>query len=74
MPSCSTTPRQLRGVGVRVDRDNQAAPGRRVAFYDSLSRLGFLLELVERSPRVFEMIVAQHQRHLERDKHPMIMA
>ncbi len=50
------------------------ANGLRVAFYDAASRLGFILELVERSPRVFEMIIAQHQRHLERDKHPMIMA
>jgi hypothetical protein len=48
--------------------------GRRVAFYDSQERLGFLLELVERSPRVFDMIAAQHRRHLERDRHPMIMA
>ncbi|RYD89872.1 MAG: hypothetical protein EOP61_30735 [Sphingomonadales bacterium] len=47
--------------------------GRRVAFFDSLSRLGFLLELVERNERVVEMIIAQHQRHLDRDQHPMIM-
>jgi hypothetical protein len=47
--------------------------GKRVAFYDSVDRLGFILELVERGPRVFEMIVAQHRRHLERDRHPMIM-
>jgi hypothetical protein len=47
--------------------------GHRVAFYDSVSRLGFFLELVERHPRVFQMIVDQHQRHLERDKYPMIM-
>lgn len=48
--------------------------GKRVGFYDSVDRLGFMLELVERSPRVFEMIVAQHGRHLERDRHPMIIA
>jgi hypothetical protein len=48
--------------------------GLRVAFHDSVSRLGFFLELVERSPRVFQMIVDQHQRHLERDKYPMIMS
>ena len=48
--------------------------GKRVAFFDSFAQLGFLIELVERSPRVFAMSVAQHQRHLERDKHPVIMA
>lgn len=47
--------------------------GHRVAFLDSASRLGFYLEIVERSPRVAQMIVDQHQRHLERDKYPMIM-
>jgi hypothetical protein len=47
--------------------------GHRVAFFDSVGRLGFILELVERHPKVFQMIVDQHQRHLERDKYPMIM-
>lgn len=47
--------------------------GHRVAFYDSIASLGFHLELVERHPRVFQMIIDQHQRHLERDQHPMIM-
>ena len=49
------------------------ANGLRVAFFDSVSRLGFFLELVERSPKVFQMIVDQHGRHLEREKYPMIM-
>ena len=47
--------------------------GHRVAFYDSVSRLGFILELVERHPKVFQMIIDQHRRHLERDTYPMIM-